>query len=160
MATAADAYVITAASIFAARRAWSIVGSSPMIRSFSPFLSGSTPRRSNTIIVCNQNPPPMLWTPTIFSRRAAGDSISLRTISSRAIRLKGAATQPIFAPPETPLRTEETAVQKAWTSPDIKAVRLTWPLRTWRMLTSRPDFLKNPLSAATHRGPTVSLCPP
>jgi hypothetical protein len=53
--------------------------------------------------------------------------------------------------------TEETAGQKACTSPAITAVRLIWPLRTWSMLTSRLYLLKMPLSTATHMGPTVSL---
>ena len=40
------------------------------------------------------------------------ESISGRTISSRAILLKGLATQPSFAPPETPLMTEEPRAKR------------------------------------------------
>src|SRR5262245_17002220 len=95
-----------------------------MTRILIPALSGSTPAPSSTIIVASQNPPPILWTPIVLPRSDDSESISLRTINSREIPLIGKATQPIFAPAETPLRTLPTEGKNTGTSPDTRAVKL------------------------------------
>ena len=88
------------------------------------------PKESKIIIVCNQNPPPMLWTPTTRPRSSSTLVISLRTTNSRGILLIGLAMQLSLMPPCTVLRMVDCAGQTASTSLAMSAATLSAPLRT------------------------------
>jgi hypothetical protein len=99
----------------------------------------------------------MLCTPKLLPRKSSSESMPLRTMSSRGMRLFPAAKQVSLKPLTDAFTALLGAAHTSGTPPEARVDIMIGPLRVCRALGSTPYFLKRPFSIPTHIGAMVSL---